>query len=97
MIADGPNEDEKTEKKEEFWNELTNIVENLVGRTIILGELSGRVGSNNNRIIEVMGRFGEEQKNMNGKRIINFCVDNNLSCTHEKYVVETKNQSQPIF
>ena len=59
MIADGPNEDEKTEKKEEFWNELTDIVENLVDRTIILGDLNGRLGSKYNRTIEVKGRYGK--------------------------------------
>ena len=62
LIAYGSNEDEKTEKKEEFWNELTDIVENLVGRTIILGDLNGRLGSKYNRTIEVKGRYGEEQK-----------------------------------
>ena len=29
----------KIEIKKEIWNELTDTVENLVGRTIILGDL----------------------------------------------------------
>ncbi|KAJ3650568.1 hypothetical protein Zmor_016658 [Zophobas morio] len=37
IITYGPKEDEKMEIKEEFWHELTEIVENLVGQTIILG------------------------------------------------------------
>lgn len=42
------------------------------------GDFNGRVGVKNEESIDVLGRFGEVDRNSNGKRIIEFCLLNNL-------------------
>ncbi|KAF2893345.1 hypothetical protein ILUMI_12827 [Ignelater luminosus] len=44
VIAYGPNKDEKTETKVEFYKALQRELDNAKGKIILLGDLNGRVG-----------------------------------------------------
>ena len=77
-IIYGPNEDDRAAVKDEFWAEVTEIVDNAKDRTIILGDLNGRVGRRLNDAENVIGKHGENIRNKNGRRIIEFCTQNNL-------------------
>ncbi|KAJ8934491.1 hypothetical protein NQ318_012467 [Aromia moschata] len=78
LILYGPNEDEKAETKEKFWDEVTTITESVKGDVIILGDLNGRVGRRDQRSGDVIGIHGEAIRNNNGSRIIDFCIENNM-------------------
>ena len=73
IIAYGPNEDDKADNKDNFWNMLVNITESSKGKIFILGDLNGRVGKRDSTYKEVVGQYGEETRNSNGKRILEFC------------------------
>ena len=73
IIAYGPNEDDKATNKDEFWNALADITENSNGKIFILGDLNGRVGKRDNTYNKVLGPYGEDIRNNNGKRILEFC------------------------
>lgn len=102
IITYGPSQDETTNKKDEFWEKLTEVVENLNGRVIILGDFNGRVGRRNNVTADVIGQYGEEHRNKNGERLINYCVENNLIVTNtfyphkniHKYTREVKSRNE---
>uniref|UniRef100_A0A1Y1M0F5 Reverse transcriptase domain-containing protein n=2 Tax=Photinus pyralis TaxID=7054 RepID=A0A1Y1M0F5_PHOPY len=85
VITYGPSEDEIASKKDKFWEDLTAITESISGRLIILGDFNGRVGKRKNEGADVIGNQGEDHKNNNGVRLINFCVDNNLIITNTFY------------
>lgn len=51
----GLNEDERTEAKDEFWKEVSEIVEGYKGRVVILGDLTRRVGTKDECIRNVLG------------------------------------------
>lgn len=61
----GPNEDERAAIKDAFWDEIADIVENLKGRTIILSDFNGKVGTRVNDIEDVIGRYGENVRKWN--------------------------------
>ena len=81
----GPNEDENKKQKDKFWEELTLVVENCKGKTFITGDLNGRTGTRDNTTPDVIGKFGEQTRNNNGARIIDFCVLNNYIITNTFY------------
>ena len=78
VVIYGPNEDETAHKKDEFWEKLTDEIENLKGRIIIIGDINGRVGKRTLCIENSVGPYGEDIRNKNGTRLINFCIDNNF-------------------
>ncbi|KAJ8947700.1 hypothetical protein NQ318_001539 [Aromia moschata] len=78
LILYGPNEDEKAETKDTFWDEVTTITESVKGDVIILGYLNGRVGRRDQRSGDVIGNHAEATRNNNGSRIIDFCIENNM-------------------
>lgn len=65
----GPNEDEMTKKKDEFWEKLKDGVKGWNERIIILGDANGRVGKAGEESGGVIGRYGEVRNN-NGNRLI---------------------------
>lgn len=52
------------------------------GKTIILGDLNGRVGTRVNDIEDVIGSNGKNVRNNNGRRIIDFCIQINFLVTN---------------
>lgn len=85
VIVYGPGEDEIARKKDEFWEQISEITESINGRVLLLGDFNGRVGKRNNDPIDVIGNQGEIHRNNNGERLISFCVNNNLIVTNTFY------------
>ena len=85
IVAYGPNEDETVAKKDKFWEQLSDIAEEAKGRLIILGDLNARVGTRDEETAETIGIHGEKVRNSNGRRLIDFCILNNLIITNTFY------------
>lgn len=102
LILYGPNEDEKAANKDKFWEEVTEIVDDIKGKIVILGDLNGRVGKRDERSREVIGSHGEIVRNNNGLRIIDFCIQNNMVIMNtffqhkdiHKYTREVKSRNE---
>lgn len=84
IIAYGPNEDDRIENKEKFFKEIQKIIDKSNKNIIIMGDLNGRVGRNNNGIERYMGKEGEH-KNSNGEKIIELCIENDLIIANTFY------------
>ncbi|KAK9737661.1 hypothetical protein QE152_g10570 [Popillia japonica] len=56
----GPDEDEKAENKEEFWDDLTLAVEESKGDIYLLGDFNARVGKKDVLNQDVTGKYGED-------------------------------------
>lgn len=78
----GPNEDEKAEVKDKFWEELTAVTEGSKGTIYVLGDFNSRVGKRDNMYKRILGPYGEEHRNNNGKRMLEYCLLNNLLITN---------------
>lgn len=78
LILYGPNEDATTTTKEEFWENVTEVIEDTKGSIVVLGDLNGRVGKKEAKTSDTIGIHGEVIRNNNGNRIIDFCIQNNL-------------------
>ena len=85
LVVYGPNEDESVTKKDSFWEDLTEVTEEAKGRLIILGDLNGRVGKKDHETGDSIGHYGEEVRNHNGKRLLDFCIINDLIITNTFY------------
>uniref|UniRef100_A0A1Y1JWU5 Reverse transcriptase domain-containing protein n=1 Tax=Photinus pyralis TaxID=7054 RepID=A0A1Y1JWU5_PHOPY len=77
----GPDENEKVEVKENFWEKLNQVTEKSKGNIIVAGDFNGRVG-NKDTHTGILGNYGECTKNNNGIRLINYCQLNNLVITN---------------
>ena len=75
-------EDSEVLEKEIFYTELqreVNRIEEKNRKPIIMGDLNGRVGQNTKIGHGALGRFGGEKFiNGNGRRILEFCIENSL-------------------
>lgn len=78
IIAYGPNENEKKEEKDKFYQDLQREIDDSKCNVIMMGDLNGRVGNDNKGIEWCLGKQGEKVKNTNGERLLNFCVENEL-------------------
>lgn len=78
IVVYGPGESDKICEKERFWEKLQEVYETGKTRTIILGDFNARIGNKAEGTEGVMGRHGEDTKNSNGKRLIDFCIQNRL-------------------
>jgi hypothetical protein len=85
IITYGPNEDEKTEEKDKFWEEMNLAVEKSNGTVFVIGDLNGRVGKKDNTTMEVIGKHGENIRNGNGRRLIEHCIENDLIIANTFY------------
>lgn len=102
LILYGPNEDDKAEVKDRFWGEVTEIMDEIRGDVVILGDLNGRVGKQDQRSGDVIGNHGEMTRNNNGTRVIDFCIENNLLVMNtfyrhkdvHKYTREVKSRNE---
>lgn len=86
IIVYAPNENETMAVKEQFWEDLTIATENSKGRTIVLGDFSGRVGKKDNTTASTIGRHGEEKRNNNGRRLLDYCMQFDLIVTNTFYM-----------
>ena len=78
VSAYGPGSERTEEERNEFWNDLTNCVEDLSRRNcvIVLGDLNARVGD---REVEgVVGKFGVPGENVSGEKLLEMCVEREL-------------------
>lgn len=77
-----PTDDSDIVDKEAFYAQLQRIVdkENDEGRqVVIMGDFNGRTGDNMARSHGCMGLYGGEKiTNENGKRLIEFCIENQM-------------------
>jgi exonuclease III len=82
IVTYGPNEDDKVDVKERYWEELTETAENAKGKIFIVGDFNGRVGQQEEQYKEILGRHGEQIRNNNGNRLLDFCILNNFIITN---------------
>lgn len=77
-----PREGTEIQKIEEFYETLQEQLEEARERdreVLIIGDWNGRIGKDTNKAIGCMGRYGtEETLNQNGKRILDFCITNDM-------------------
>lgn len=77
-----PTEDMTVLEKEEFYVELQRVLdkETTEGREVMIaGDMNARTGNDPRIAHGVMGRYGGERTvNENGKRMIEFCIENQL-------------------
>lgn len=85
IVVYAPNEDDTTDNKDNFWEELTTTTENYHNNIIVLGDFNSRVGRKDNTTTDVIGKYGEEKRNNNGKRMLQYCTLNNLIITNTFY------------
>ena len=78
IVVYGPNEDDKEDNKTSFWEKLQMTFEKARGIIIVLGDLNCRVGNDTKKNFGIIGRYGEEKINNNGKRLVDFCRANQL-------------------
>ncbi|XP_072389510.1 uncharacterized protein [Diabrotica undecimpunctata] len=82
LVTYGPNDDEPLKVKEEYWEELNDAIKNVKGRIVILGDMNSRVGKRDDDNIDILGMQGEDTRNDNGRRMIDFCMENNWIITN---------------
>lgn len=78
VAAYAPTEDETAEEKDKFFDKLHNVIDDITTDVILLGDLNGRVGNNPESYENVIGRYGENELNNNGTRLLQLCIANNL-------------------
>lgn len=87
-----PNEDDRVETRNKFWEELTLTLENAKGKVIIAGDFNSRVGIKDKTTASVLGIHGEETRSNNGKKMIEFCILNNMIITNTFYQHKEKHK-----
>ena len=82
-----PTNDSKKETKEQFYNELQNVIEKVGKKEtlIVMGDLNARVGRDSEMWGSVIGRHGEEVRNENGDQLLRCCAVNELLATNTWY------------
>ena len=92
--AHAPTEGKTDEEKEELYESLRVVVENVRQHDmlILMGDFSAKVGREDGIWREVMGAFGVGARNNNGQRLLEFCAEHRLSITNTgfKHKIEHK-------
>ena len=80
IVGYGPNEDAAKEVREEFYQQLQTVIDNVKANQeiIILGDLNARVGNKKDNYFGVIGREGENVESPNGEMLLDICIRNNL-------------------
>ena len=77
-----PTDDSDILDKEEFYVQLQKVMDKVISkgrRVIISGDLNGRTGQDKRMALGCMGKHGGERTlNENGRRVIEFCIGNQL-------------------
>ena len=75
-----PTEDCSDASKDEFFLRLQETVGRVVSGDllVVMGDMNARVGDDTSIWGEVLGRYGEEVCNENGRRLLQFCNEYNL-------------------
>ncbi|KAK3549760.1 hypothetical protein QTP86_007759 [Hemibagrus guttatus] len=62
------------EEKERFWSELDEVMESIpTGERVVIGaDFNGHVGEGNTGDEEVMGKFGDKERNLEGQMVVDF-------------------------
>lgn len=70
-----PTEDADAETKQEFYDQLNNIIADTPKRDlkVLMGDFNAKVGSDNNDIEHVMGKHGLGEMNDNGELLVELC------------------------
>lgn len=70
----GPNDDDTVDNKRDFYEDLGEVVDECSDSSemLIMGDFNGRVGRKIND--EIVGQWGEDTINDNGRRLIDFCT-----------------------
>ena len=76
------------EEKEQFYNTLQDVIENNKYRQniIMMGDWNGHVGVNREGYEGVLGAYGIGDRNDDGRRILDFCLINDLSVMNTFYM-----------
>ena len=98
-----PTNDKTDETKEEFYNQLHDIMSNLGDKNfnVITGDFNAKIGSDNQGYENVMGVHGLGVMNDNGERFVNACAANNIVIggsvfPHKRIHKATENQIDHI-
>ena len=80
IVCYAPTEDADEEDKDDFYDQLQGITENVKSHDMLLviGDLNARVGRDNSGRERVLGRNGYGIINDNGDRLCSFCEENDL-------------------
>ena len=75
-----PTNDADDGKKEEFYEQLQNLINKLKRKdiTILMGDLNAKIGADNTGYEEIMGKQGLGQMNENGELFADVCAMNQL-------------------
>ncbi|XP_023309952.1 uncharacterized protein LOC111691409 [Anoplophora glabripennis] len=82
IVVYGPNEDDRAECKDQFWEKLTKVTEEAKGEIYIAGDFNSRVGKGDHIYRTIVGEQGENVRNNNGIRLLDFCLMHNLVITN---------------
>lgn len=64
----------KLEEKENFWNELDELMQSIPRgeRVVVRADLNGHVSEGNRGDEEVMGKYGVKDRSMKGQMVVDF-------------------------
>ena len=65
-------------KKDDYLEKLNFAIQNAKDKLIIIGDLNTRAGKRDEESSFVVGNQGQIVRNKNGRRLINFCIVNEL-------------------
>lgn len=72
--------DRQENAKQDFYSRPETIIQSYSGRdiTVVMGDLSAKIGLDNTGFEKVMGQHGLGEMNDNGERLSDLCTANNL-------------------
>lgn len=80
-----PQQGRANQEKEEFYQNLQQLVDQNPGTMLVMGDMNGHVGQDREGLEGILGAFGIGDRNREGERIIDFCILNNLSIMNTFY------------